>query len=57
MLILPDVKPEDIKEVVEVPTEDAKKYEALGWVIIDTYKTDRNFTVLAWVKNDPPAKP
>lgn len=52
------LKPEDIKETVEIKTDEADKYVKLGWEIIDTYKTDQGeFKILAWGKSDPPAKP
>lgn len=53
-----NIKPEDIKETVEVPTAESGKYENLGWVVIDSYKMDnQDFTVLAWAKDEAPAKP
>lgn len=55
---MPDIKPEDIKETTEVPSqEEAKRLEGLGWVQIDTYKmNDKTFYVLAWAKDGAPAK-
>ncbi|MGE5581948.1 MAG: hypothetical protein ACM3X9_05350 [Bacillota bacterium] len=57
--IMPDLKAEDIKETVETQTkEEADKYVALGWLLIDTYKmNDKTFYMVAWTKNDPPVKP
>lgn len=53
-----NIKPEDIKETIEVPAADSGKYESLGWVVIDSYKMDNNdFTVLAWAKPEAPVKP
>lgn len=56
---MPDLKAEDIKETVETQTkEEADKYVALGWLLIDTYKmNDKTFYMVAWTKNDPPVKP
>ena len=55
---MPDIKPEDIKETTEAPSqEEAKRLEGLGWVIIDNYKmNDNTFYVLAWVKDGAPAR-
>ncbi len=55
---MPDIKPEDIKETTEAPSqEEAKRLEGLGWVIIDTYKmNDNTFYVLAWAKDGAPAR-
>ncbi|NLY74187.1 MAG: hypothetical protein GX075_02660 [Firmicutes bacterium] len=53
-----NIKPEDIKETVEIPAADSAKYESLGWVVIDSYKMDNNdFNVLAWAKDGDPVKP
>lgn len=53
-----NIKPEDIKETIEVPSADSGKYEGLGWVVIDSYKMDnKDFTVLAWAKPEAPVKP
>ena len=54
---MPDIKPEDIKETTEVPSqEEAKRLEGLGWVTIDTYKmNDQTFFILAWAKDGAPA--
>ncbi len=53
-----NIKPEDIKETIEVPTAESGKYESLGWVVIDSYKMDnKDFSVLAWAKDGAPAKP
>lgn len=58
MFNLANIKPEDIKETVEVPAAESGKYESLGWVVIDSYKMNNNdFTVLAWAKDGAPAKP
>lgn len=58
MFLVANIKPEDIKETVEIPTADSGKYVDLGWVIIDSYKMDnKDFTVLAWAKDESPAKP
>lgn len=55
---LANIKPEDIKETIEVPSADSGKYESLGWVVIDSYKMDnKDFTVLAWAKPEAPVKP
>jgi hypothetical protein len=55
---MPDIKPEDIKETTEVPSQDeAKRLEGLGWVTIDTYKMNENmFYILAWAKDGAPAR-
>lgn len=58
MFDLANINPEDIKETVEVPAAESGKYESLGWVVIDSYKMDNNdFIVLAWAKDEAPAKP
>lgn len=58
MFILANIKPEDIKETIEIPAADTGKYESLGWVVIDSYKMDnKDFSVLAWAKDEAPAKP
>ena len=58
MFDLANIKPEDIKETVEIPAADSAKYESLGWVVIDSYKMNNNdFNVLAWAKDGDPVKP
>ena len=54
-----DIKPEDIKETVEVKSkEESDKYQGSGWLLIDTYKVDGNeFFMLAWVKDGAPVRP
>ncbi|MGE5581950.1 MAG: hypothetical protein ACM3X9_05360 [Bacillota bacterium] len=53
-----DIKPEDIKETTEAPSqEEAKRLEGLGWITIDTYKMkEQTFYILAWTKDGPPAR-
>ena len=56
---MPDLKAEDIKETVETKTqEEANKYVALGWILIDTYKMDgQDFYMVAWTKSEAPVRP
>lgn len=54
-----DVNPQNVKEIIEIPSSDeAKKYQDLGWEVVDTYKVDQaQFFVLAWAKDGSPVKP
>jgi hypothetical protein len=56
---MPDLKAEDIKETIETKSlEEANKYVALGWLLIDNYKmNDQTFYMVAWTKNETPVRP
>ena len=56
---MPDVKSEDIRETYETKDPNvAKRYEQLGWILIDTYTVGgEKFYVLAWTKPSEPPRP
>ena len=53
-----ELNPANVKEIIEVPGNEAAKYISIGWVEVDTYvMNQQNFSVLAWAKDDTPIKP
>lgn len=59
MIIMTDLKAEDIKETYETKSnEESEKYQKTGWLLIDTYTMGADkFFVLAWIKDGAPTRP
>jgi hypothetical protein len=55
---LTDIRPENVKEIIEIASADAGRYKELGWIEVDTYHIEQqHFVVLAWAGNEIPVKP
>ncbi len=53
-----DIRPENVKEIIEIPSADAEPYKELGWIEVDTYRIEQqHFVVLAWAGDQVPVKP
>ncbi|TCL53802.1 hypothetical protein EDC14_10712 [Hydrogenispora ethanolica] len=55
---MPEILLENVKEIIEVPENQANAYQALGWLEIDNYRNGgKVFLVLAWTEDSDPRKP